>query len=356
MALTHLDIQHLRNIDHAKIDFSPGINLLAGPNASGKTSMLEAISLICQGRSFRTTRIDQLINHQQKNMLVLAQLRVNQEKQLIGLSREAKKTHVKINGQTISKTTELAGQIPLFILIPESHELLDSGPKMRRQYLDWGVFHVEHHYLDIWKKYHRILRQRNSSLRRQLSKQEVQAWDSPLSEMATRLHMLRKSYIDKLSPLLALYGEQLIGVVPTFNYYPGWDTSESDENYKDQLVAGFDSDYERGYSRLGPHRADIKIKVGGKPVQTVFSRGQQKLLICAMTLAQLKQYPQKSILLVDDLPAELDPERRSLLMDALKDSGAQVFVTATEASLIDLGVWTDKKMFHVKHGSFQEVV
>jgi len=356
MALLQLDIQHLRNIEHTNLSFSPGINLIVGPNASGKTSLLEAISLICQGRSFRTTRIDQLIQHTQKGLLTVGQLNLNDEKQTIGLSREEKKTRVKINGQYILRTTELAGRIPLFILIPESHELLDSGPKMRRQYLDWGVFHVEHQYLDVWKKYHRILRQRNSSLRRKLPKQEIQAWDSPLADMAEKLHGFRRHYLDKLGPQLAFYGEKLIGEVPNFDYYPGWDISGNAANYRTQLAEGFATDYERGFSRLGPHRADIKIKTGGKAVQTVFSRGQQKLLICAMTLAQLKQHPQESILLVDDLPAELDPERRVLLMDALNDSGAQVFVTATEPNLLDLTVWTDKKMFHVKHGSFQEVV
>ncbi len=356
MALQQLDIQHLRNIEQTKLAFSPTANLIIGPNASGKTSLLEAISLISQGRSFRTTRIDQLIQHDTTGMLLVGHYYQDKEKQIIGLSRENRKTQVKINGQNISKTTELAGRIPLFVLIPESHELLDSGPKMRRQYLDWGVFHVEHQYLDIWKQYHRILRQRNSALRRNRTKQEIQAWDQPLVEKAEVLHQLRKTYIEKLSPILARYGEQLIGENPKFDYQPGWDLKDPTISYTQHLTDGFDKDLERGFTRLGPHRADIKIKIKGKAVQTVFSRGQQKLLICAMTLAQLKLQPAESILLVDDLPAELDPKRRTILMSALKDTGAQVFVTATEPDLIDVSDWPDSKMFHVKHGSFQDVI
>jgi len=356
MALLHLEIQHLRNIEQAKLEFSSSINLIIGPNASGKTSLLEAISLICQGRSFRTNRIDQLIQHNQAGMLMVAHNIQDNEKQLIGLARENQKTRVKINGQVILKTTELAGRIPLFILIPESHELLDSGPKMRRQYLDWGVFHVEHQYLDIWKQYHRILRQRNSALRRKRSKQEIQAWDQPLVEKAEFLHQLRQDYINRLSPVLAMYGEQLINENPQFDYHPGWEQIDQSQNLMEQLTESFIQDQERGFTRLGPHRADIKIKVAGKAVQTVFSRGQQKLLICAMTLAQLKLQPADSILLVDDLPAELDPQRRAILMNALKESGAQIFVTATEPDLIELSGWSDAKMFHVKHGCFQDVV
>jgi len=153
-----------------------------------------------------------------------------------------------------------------------------------------------------------------------------------------------------------MYGEQLIGENPKFDYQPGWDTKDSSTYFAGQLNEGFVQDQERGFTRLGPHRADIKIKISGKAVQTVFSRGQQKLLICAMTLAQLKLQPADSILLVDDLPAELDPHRREVLMHALKDTGAQVFVTATESGLIELSGWSSSRMFHVKHGSFQDVV
>ena len=354
MALVQINIENLRNIGQAQVQFGPGLNVIIGPNASGKTSLLEAISLVCQGRSFRTPRIDQLVKHDEKNMLVVARLKIGSENQIIGLSREEKKTQVKINGERIAKTTELVGRVAVFVLTPESHELLDSGPKMRRQYLDWGVFHVEHRYLDIWQKYHRILRQRNSCLRRQLPRQEIQAWDGPMVEKAEQLHYYRQQYLSELAPMLSKYGEQLIGVAPNFDYQPGWD--ESAGSLKDQLTAKLDNDMERGFSRLGPHRADIKIKVAGKQVQNVFSRGQQKLLICAMTLAQLKRLNQDCILLVDDLPAELDPEKRACLIEAMKGTGAQVMVTATEPNLIDVSVWEGSKMFHVEHGSFQEVV
>ena len=354
MALVQINIQNLRNIRQEDIVFSPGLNLIIGPNASGKTSLLEAISLVCQGRSFRTPRIDQLVRHEEKNLLVVARLSVDNENHIVGVSREGKKTQVKIDGERIGKTTELVGRVAVFILTPESHELLDSGPKMRRQYLDWGVFHVEHRYLEVWKKYHRSLRQRNSCLRRQRARQEILAWDGPMAEQAEQLHYYRKKYLAELAPMLSRYGEQLIDVAPVFDYQAGWDESLS--SLRAQLGENLDKDIERGFSRLGPHRADIKIKVDGKPVQAVFSRGQQKLLICAMTLAQLKRLEQDCILLVDDLPAELDPYRRVCLVRAMQETGAQVVVTATEPNLIDASSWGGSKMFHVEHGSFQEVV
>jgi DNA replication and repair protein RecF len=354
MALQEINIQNLRNIEETSLAFSPGLNLIVGPNASGKTSLLEAISLVCQGRSFRTPRLDQMVKHQQQGLLVFARLLLGNQHYNIGLSRQARKTQVKINGEKIKSSTELAGMVAVFVLTPESHELLDSGPKMRRQYLDWGVFHVEHHYLDVWQKYHRILRQRNICLRRKLSRQEITAWNAPLVREAEALHHYRTKYLSELDPMLSRYGEQLIGVTPSFAYQAGWETTVA--TLAEQLESNMETDMERGFTRLGPHRADIRIKIDGKPVQSVFSRGQQKLLICAMTLAQLQRLKQDCILLVDDLPAELDPQKRAVLLAALQETGAQVMVTATEANLIDLSNWQDSKMFHVEHGSFQEVV
>ena len=354
MTLQHIEIQHIRNIASGQLDFDPMVNLIVGPNASGKTSLLEAIALLAQGRSFRTPRIDELRQHDQKSLLVVGQLEHEGKKRRIGLSREARKTRVKIDGQHIAKTTEMLGLLPIHVMTPESHELLDKGPKLRRQYLDWGVFHVKHTYLDCWQRYHRVLRQRNSSLRRGVPRQQVQAWDKPLAQEAAQLHEFRADYIESLKPDLLHFGQLLLDCEPEFEYQPGWDFS--DGCYLEQLQQTIDRDQERGFTRLGPHRADLCMKSSGKPVLSVFSRGQQKLLVCAMTLAQVKQQIEPGILLVDDLPAELDPDRRGRLLKALQETGAQVFITATEEGLVPLEAWPTSKVFHVEHGQFMDVM
>ena len=143
MPIDRLDIQHLRNIESARLEFSPGLNLITGLNASGKTSLLEAIALVVAGKSFRTPRIAQLVQHGQNEMVLLGEYHQGSQSYRVGLSRRQRKTQVKLNGAFVTRTTDLVGYLPLFVLTPESHQLLDSGPKMRRQYLDWGVFHVE---------------------------------------------------------------------------------------------------------------------------------------------------------------------------------------------------------------------
>ena len=354
MPLESLTVEHLRNLSRCRLSFSGGVNLVAGPNASGKTSLLEAIALLAQGRSFRTSRIDLLIQHDAPGLTVVGKLRTARGLVTVGLAREDKKTRVRLNGEPLHRSTELIDLVPLHVITPESHMLLDQGPKMRRQFLDWGVFHVKHDYLETWRRYHRVLRQRNQSLRAGADQKSVQAWDVPLLAEADKLHQMRVDYLARLAPALQRYGLQLLDLEPAFAYQPGW--SEDNGSLASQLRAALEADRERGFTRLGPHRADLSLRYEGKPVQSLFSRGQQKLLICAMFLAQCSVTPGQSIVLVDDLPAELDPQRRARLLQALASTGAQVFVTATEAQLIDLSAWAEKKVFHVEHGEFQEVV
>lgn len=354
MPLESLTVEHLRNLGQCRFSFSSGVNLIVGPNASGKTSLLEAIALLAQGRSFRTPRIDLLIQHGQPGLTVVGKLRTARGLQTVGLAREDKKTRVRLNGQPLHRSTELIDLVPLHVITPESHMLLDQGPKMRRQYLDWGVFHVKHDYLESWRRYHRVLRQRNHSLRSAADLQTVQAWDPALVSEAAKLHQMRSEYLARLTPILRDFGRRLLELEPDFAYQPGWNVDKG--SLASQLRESLAADRERGFTRLGPHRADLALKYENKPVQSLFSRGQQKLLICAMFLAQCSLTPGKGLVLVDDLPAELDPQRRAALMQALAGTGAQVFVTATEAQLISLSAWEQKKVFHVEHGEFQEVV
>ncbi len=354
MTLLNIEVQHVRNIEKASLEFDSRLNMIVGSNASGKTSLLEAIFLLAQGKSFRTPRLDQLVQHQQTQMMVVGQVGRDGKKSIIGVARESRKTRVKIDGRTVGRSTEMIGRLPVQVMTPESHELLDKGPKMRRHYLDWGVFHVKHSYLDNWQRYHRILRQRNSSLRQMASTREIQSWDKQLADEAEQLHQARHDYISGLMPGLKQIGPELLDCEPEFEYRPGWDEAEGP--YLAQLTRNIEKDRERGHTRLGPHRADLQIKIDGKPVLSVFSRGQQKLLVCAMTLAQVKQQKEAGIILVDDLAAELDPERRARLMQVLQDTGAQIFITATEPGLIPCENWPSSKMFHVKHGQFQEVI
>lgn len=358
MSLEQLSFKHVRNLENCNLNPDSRFNIIEGANASGKTSLLEAIYLISQVKSFRTHRINHIIQHKKTDMEIVAKYQDNNNfTHVIGLGRNRTTTKIHLNKQVINQSSKLAALVPVQVITPESHRLLEDGPKFRRQFLDWGVFHVKHAFLQTWKDYHRILRQRNAALRQNQSKQQITNWNQPLIESAKIFHQSRVKYLEVLSPIVTVFTKQLTGEDISIEYQPGWDKELS---FTDALKKSFENDCQFKHTRVGPHRADVSIKCHGIAVQVGLSRGQQKLLVCALRLAQIQYLQvlskQSCIILVDDLPAELDKAHRDRLMSLLDETNAQVFVSTTDASLLEVKESTTKKVFHVEHGLIKEVV
>lgn len=358
MSLTRLEVYQLRNLAPLQLKFDPNLNIISGANASGKTSLLEAIYLLGQAKSFRTRRINVLIQHGQPLLQVIGYYQDNNtQAHIIGIERSRRETCIHINKQTIKKSSKLASLLPVQIITPESHYLLDMGPKYRRQFIDWGVFHVKHPFLDDWKAYHQVLRQRNAALRQQQTERQVRSWDQPLIAAGQKIHQQRSHYLENLIPVIEDYTQRLTHQPIKVSYQPGWDLKL---DYSTTIQTGLANDQRFKHTRTGPHRADLLMTVAGQPVQVGFSRGQQKLLVCAMRLAQVKylhaQTGQNCVVMVDDLPAELDTEHRAKLLELLKQTQAQIFVTTTEASQLQQVGWASQKLFHVEHGAVKEVI
>ena len=357
MYLTQLDIRQVRNLQEIKIYPSKGCNYIYGANASGKTSVLEAIYLLSIARSFRTTHIKHVISHDSPSLQVFARIYHNSENSALGLERSAKKTRIKINGSDVKQVSALSALLPVQIINPDVHKLLEQGPKYRRQFIDWGVFHVEHSFLQAWQQYYRVLKQRNSALRQKQNKNAITLWDKQLIDHAKTITLSRENYLSGFVPIFNKYVDQLMGVNVELNYVRGWN---SELSFTESLHNSFDKDIYKSFTSLGPHRADLEITYNNILVQNCFSRGQQKLLVCAMRLAQITHLKentgQQSVLLVDDLAAELDIKHRNNLIDLLIDTEAQLFVTATEQNSFTLPSEIESKMFHVEHGILKEVV
>lgn len=357
MHLTQLDIRQVRNLHN--VDIKPGkrCNYIYGANASGKTSVLEAIYLLSVARSFRTTHIKHVISHDQTSLQVFARISSNNYTSAVGIERSSKKTRIRINGEDVKQVSELSALLPVQIINPDVHKLLEQGPKYRRQFIDWGVFHVEHTFLMAWQQYYRVLKQRNAALRRKLDTKTITLWDEQLIQFAKTITLSRENYLLGFLPIFNKYVEKLMGLSVDLQYQRGWN---SEESFTDTLKESFEKDIFKGFTSLGPHRADLEISHNGILVQNCFSRGQQKLLVCAMRLAQIshlkQETNQQSLLLVDDLAAELDVEHRQNLIELLIDTGAQLFVTATEKTSFVLPAEIESKMFHVEHGILKEVV
>lgn len=359
MYLTQLDICQVRNLQNVSIIPGKRYNYIFGENGSGKTSLLEAIYLLSLARSFRTNHIKQVISHNSDFLRVFARLNLADDVKntTIGIERTKLKTRIRINGTDSQNVAELSSLLPIQIINPDVHKLLEQGPKMRRQFVDWGVFHVEHQFLHTWQQYYRVLKQRNAGLRKKLPGKVVSTWDPQLIDLAKKITLDRESYISHFLPYFNIYVEKLIGLKVEIKYHRGWNNEFS---LTDTLAKSFEKDVYRGFTASGPHRADLQILYNGFPVQEVFSRGQHKLLVCAMRLSQIsyleKELGQKCVILVDDLSAELDEKHRQRLLELLIDTQAQLFLTATERDSIRLPMENNSKMFHVEHGILKEVV
>ncbi len=359
MYLARLDIHDVRNIASAQLRFPPGPTLLVGDNGSGKTSVLEAVWLLGTGRSFRSNRVAPMIRYGAQAATVFGEVVVaGGHSTSIGVTRERSGgMEIKVGGEAARASSALAAVLPVQLINPDSVELVIGPPARRRRFLDWGTFHVEPSFLATWKSFRRGLEQRNALLRRSVSAapHEFDAWEARLGEDAERLNGLRSQHVDALQPVVADVLRELGGPDEIeIRYTAGWDRTQG--ALSDLLASQRDADREQGYTRAGPQRADLRLTVGGRSAAEVLSRGQQKILACALLLAQGRRLAsataKQGIYLVDDLPAELDREHRELLGRALATMPAQVLVTAVQHDLVISGLQTatELMMFHVEQG------
>ncbi len=238
---------------------------------------------------------------------------------------------------------------------PGSHALVSGGAEERRQFIDWGVFHVEQDFLTWWRRYQRALRQRNVLLRDGSGAELFDPWEHEMVQSGERMAQARDSYLARLRPHL----ERILGVflaeLGAFDLTldRGWSAELSLE---ETLFTGRARDRERGHTTRGPHRADFSMSFEHAPRREHLSRGQEKLCALALVLAQAALFAETAgewpILCLDDLASELDPEHYAAAIGLVRESGAQTLMTATvipDALRDSAGV---TRMFHVEHGRF----
>jgi DNA replication and repair protein RecF len=343
------------------VHFCPqaGFNFIIGPNGSGKTSLLEAIHCLGRGKSFRTHKTNRLICEGATAFTVLGHIEQHGRQFTIGMQRKRGESIIHLAGRSITRTSELIKAMPVAVLEPGLHRLIEEGPEYRRKFLDWGVFHVEHNFQRIWHNYRRVLAQRNAALRSGGSRTAIIVWDQELAQAAGQLDQARRHYLESLMNFVPDISGQFSDLADIeIRYQQGW---REGEDYADYLAAQFDSDKERGFTQFGPHRADLRIRLHGIDAREYLSRGQQKVLVASLLLAQCQQLRKRGmsvVILVDDLPSELDVDKRLIFLNSLAATEAQVFLTATEDSLFPKqGVLEEIKpqVFHVEHGRIEAI-
>lgn len=350
MHLAQLRAENFRLFQGLSLQPHRRLNLVLGANAAGKTSLLEAIYCLARAKSFRSSSPAELAGKGQRGWVVSGEFQEpDRPPTLAGVSWDAKGTQVRLNREPAG-TLDLVRRLPVQIMEPGMHRLLQEGPGYRRSFLDWGVFHVEPSFIANWRRFHRALKQRNHALRTGAGVREIQAWNPELAESAMSLQALRMFHVEQLRQKVGEHVQRLLGLDQfSLELSPGW----SGTSYPEALEAGLERDRRQGMTVEGPHRAELRIRLQDHQVKNRISRGQQKLMICALILAQAglirTAAGQAPILLLDDFGAELATAFQQSLLTELQAYPGQVFLTAFDLEGVLSGVM-DASMFHVEQG------
>ena len=359
MPLEQVQIHNLRILTHVEFEPTEHLNFIIGPNASGKTSILEAIYLLSVARSFRTRRARDLVQRGATELTVRGAVTdALGGSTRIAIQKNGAGTRLSIGGKRAQSSSALAGYLPLITLTPDSHVLLHGGPKERRRLLDWTLFHVKPDYLLNWHSYHRALKQRNRLLQGSAAAgAELSAWESEMSLYGDKLHLARQTCVDELTQVAAVNADYLGVGQMGMEYRPGWDANR---DLREAIEASRPADLADGRSRVGPHRADIRLTHDGQLAANKLSRGQSKLLIAALYAAQASrlaaQMDKRPTLLIDDFAAELDEQSKSRLAGLIGEIAVQTFVTATDSSVLPSGQFEPQRTFHVEQGRVETVL
>ena len=345
MKIAQLTVDHFRNHQHTTLQLAEGVNLLVGPNAQGKTNLLEAIYLSCVGRGWRTTRDSEMVQFGQDRALVqvTAMKKFGSVEIAIQLGQGLKKS-ISINRVPIAKVAELMGQINCIFFSPDELKLVKEAPADRRRFLNIDLSQIDKSYFYALARYNKILQQRNAYLKDNHDPRELAIWDEQLVKQGQIIITKRQAFLQKLTPYVVAKHRELTGGQETITL-----TYETCANFAEELAAARERDIRLRTTTVGPHRDDLAILVNGQDVRVFGSQGQQRTVALSIKLAELDLFSdltgERPILLLDDVFSELDSSRQSRLLTAIANT--QAIITVTDA--VGAG-----KIFHVLNGAVKD--
>ncbi|MBT8084583.1 MAG: DNA replication/repair protein RecF [Woeseia sp.] len=351
MPLRHFSCRDFRCLPAAELAPHAEFTLIFGPNASGKTSLLEAIGYLGRGRSFRGAATRDLVRHGSQEFLLTGRVALAGSDHKVGVSNGPDGLQQRIDGESGGGLAALAELLPLQVIDPEVHELVAGAPEGRRRFMDWMTFHVEQGYLAVWRRYRRALKQRNAQLKSGIN--ALDSWDEELAAAGTELDAARRRVLEVALPIIETSASELLQAPVSFDYHRGW---AADNSLREAFTEGRQRDLQAGATQSGPHRADLRLRVDERLARRLVSRGQQKLLASSMVLGSVAVVAERlgrvPLLLLDDPAAELDQESLGRLMAAVAALKGQVIATALTAEAAPLP--TELAVFHVEQGDLKK--
>ena len=358
MRLTRLEVRDLRILRSVSLRPHPTLNVIAGGNAAGKTSILEAIHVLGTGRSFRSRDVEPLVRWESTELSVFGEvLEPAGTLRRIGVVKGGPESRIRLDGQDVPGAAVVARLMPLAVFAPDSLEIVEGSPGQRRSLMDWALFHVEPEYGASILRCRRSLRQRNAALRSGSPRRSAAVWEHELCEEADCIDAWRAKYAEEVLPFVRETLARLTGVPLQILYRRGWPAGES---LADALDRTWAADAARGWTSHGPHLADLALQVSGHAARETLSRGEKKALAAAIMLGHVEYVrstcSRQPVLLVDDFPSDLDARAREWLLEGIRATGCQSFLTVLEPSVLSLPAGTACAMFHVEQGCLTELV
>jgi DNA replication and repair protein RecF len=352
--IEQLFVQHLRGLDEVTFQLAPHVNVWVGENGAGKTSVLEAVSLLSTGRSFVTSRTKSLIKFDAPDLTVFARvLQCGVQNRLAVQCVQNGERRLRVNGAAAKAQSALSRLLPALFIAPQMPDLVTGAPGDRRRFLDWGAFHCAGGRAAVFGELRRALLQRNTGLRSgTLSDGELDAWDRQIAWLGEQVHEWREAFFAQLATVFAeklCAFDRELGI--ELDYQKGWAAVELGQ----ALVGSRSRDRKYRLTQVGPQRAELVIRRGGDRAADVLSRGQCKTVHMALVLSQLdvaQRAGMSPVLCLDDPGAELDDNHQTVIWGSLQRAGCQVLATGIDLARVGLPACAmdAARVFHVKRG------
>ncbi|MED4600604.1 DNA replication/repair protein RecF [Paenibacillus validus] len=367
MQLKTLSVQHYRNYEHIEFATDHMVNIIVGPNAQGKTNLLESIFVLALTKSHRTNQDKELIRWNEKAALLHAEVEKEYGTFQLDLTISQQGKRAKVNGLEQRKLSNFIGSLNVVMFAPEDLEIVKGSPGVRRRFLDMEIGQVHPAYLYDLSQYNKILVQRNNYLKQMFGFSGklplLDVWNEQLAQFGTKIIKKRQSFIKKLQ----IWAEKIHAGITNgqerlkIAYDSSLSLAEDQEeavlfdHFMIKLSQTKDQELRRGVTLVGPHRDDLRFYINDKEVQTFGSQGQQRTTALSLKLAEIEliceevgEYP---LLLLDDVLSELDRYRQTQLIETFQRK-VQTFITTTGIESIDLSKLESASVIHVRDGSF----
>jgi DNA replication and repair protein RecF len=337
MLVTRLRLRDFRSYERTDVELGPGLTVVHGRNGAGKTNLLEALYFGCTGRSCRTSNEREIVRFDAPTTRVEVDLRDSEDREhalAVGFTPgDAKR--LQADGVLVERLVDVEMRPLVCVFMPDRLELVKGPPALRRSHVDQVIAASRPVRSETRRAYARVLAQRNALLAAirsgRSARGSLPAWDRELARHGIALRDDRAAVVDLLAPRFATLAEALgLGAGGELRYRPRTRATDA-EGLAAELAERVESDLERGFTGHGPHRDDVALLRDGRELRSYGSQGEQRLALLALLLAEREALAAAReslpLMLLDDVMSELDPDRRAMLADLLRDGGQSVITT-----------------------------